>query len=186
MFRRALIPILVVAIAGSIAGPVEAKKKPRPKAVTYFLNWAGDCAGGGYLSLKSVPNEGTSCALFFNTQSESLSFPATEGLPLLLDATKPITLDFDLTNVVQATAEYEAVLTSSIKGDRETIATATQTVTAQALGSTAVHFDLEPDAALNRARMNDLNLTINLKSGVSYSTLDVQSGTAQLEIHGLK
>jgi len=182
MFRRtaALILIFSVVILGS--APVSAKKKRTSVPLTYFLNWQGDCAGGGFLSLES--SDGSTCALYFNTQAEEHSFPAAEGLPLVLDAREQIPLDFELTTVYQVTAEFEATLTGSVKGERKTIATAAQTLEPQAGGSTSVHFDLEPDPSLQNAKFTDLNLSIALKSGYSYCTLD--TGTGTLVVHGFK
>jgi hypothetical protein len=189
MVRRITALILVAALAGLVVSPAEAKKKkkkaPAPVAITYYMNWMGDCAGGGYLALVATPNP-DDCALYFPGLGETYSFPGSEGTPFALDATKPITVDFQLITVVTAAAEFEAVLTGTINGEEKPIASATQTVIAgTSAARVPLHFDLEPDAALNNAQITGLNLTINWTSGVTYSTIDFDSG-ATMVVNGLK
>ncbi|MGI8407286.1 MAG: hypothetical protein ACR2L3_02085, partial [Actinomycetota bacterium] len=90
MMRKITALILIAALTGLIMSPAEAKKKKKPVAVTstQYLNWLGDCAGSGYLSLEPVVND-ESCALFFPGVGDTHAFPGSEGLPLTLDASQP-------------------------------------------------------------------------------------------------
>ncbi len=190
MVRRVAAVLLVLALAGAVAGPATAKKKkPKPKppvavATTYHMNWEGDCAGAGFLSLTATPNP-DSCALFFPELGSTYGFAGSEGLPFALDATQPATVDFTLDSVISAAAEFEALLSAEVNGEQVDVASATATVTA-ANQSTALHFDLEPDAALDKAVPAGLNLTITWTDGVTYSQMDLNGAPASLVIHGFK
>jgi hypothetical protein len=189
MVRRITALILVAALAGLVVSPAEAKKKkkkaPAPVAITYHMNWGGDCpTGSGYLALTPTPNP-DACALYFPGIADTYSFPGSEGTPFALDTTKPIAVDFLLIDVVSAAAEFEAVLTGTIDGQETPIASGTQTIVAAAGMRTPVHFDLEPDAALNNALLTGLNLTISWTSGVTYSTIDLDAGATMI-VNGLK
>jgi hypothetical protein len=187
MARRMTALVLIVALAGLIASPVEAKKKrkPAPVAVTYYLNWLGDCAGSGFMALEPAPNP-DSCALFFPGLGDTYSFPGSEGLPFALDATEPITVDFGLGTVASVAAEFEAVLSGTVDGEDKQIASGTQTVVAAGPGTTPVHFDLEADPALDNTSVTALTLTINWTGGVTYSSMQLEEGGANMVIHGIK
>ncbi len=193
MLRRVTALVLVVALATLVGGPVQAKKKKKPKpppapapvAVTFHMNWGGDCEGAGFLSLASVPNP-DECALFFPELGNSYAFPATEGLPFGLDATKAITVDFELSSAATAAGEFEAVMTGTVGGQDVEIARATQTVLVAANESTPVHFDLQPDAALDKAEVSALTLTINWTGGLTFSTIDLSSGTSTTVVNGYR
>ena len=185
MVRRITAFILVVAIAGLVVGPADAKKKKKPASITYHMNWGGDCAGSGYLALAPTPNP-DACALYFPGLGDSHSFSASEGTPFALDATTPIPVDFVLSHAASAQAVFEAVLTGTIKGESTPIASANQTIPVGVSGMpTSVHFDLEPDAALNNAVVTGLSLTISWTGGFSYSTIDFDAG-ATVIINGAK
>jgi hypothetical protein len=183
MFRKIAALALITSIAIFGTGQVEAKKKPAAGPLNYYLNWLGDCAGGGYLSLESTPNA-DDCALYFNGLAETHDFPGSEGLPIVLDADKPVTVDFDLGTVYEINAEFEAVLSGVIKGKSKPIASASQVILATPpQGPAHVHFDLEPDAALDKARLERVTLTVTLKSGLSYGSM-ILDGTATMVING--
>jgi hypothetical protein len=187
MARKVASLFVIVALIGLIAAPVEAKKKrkPSPVAITYHLNWMGDCAGSGYLSLTATPNEGQ-CALYFPGLGDSYGFAGSEGTPFFLDATKAIPVDFVLIHVASVAADFEVVLEGTINGESTPIASGTQTVVAgSTVTPTPLHYDLEPDASLDKAKVTGLSLTINWTNGVTYSQIDFDAG-ATMVINGLK
>lgn len=189
MLRRITALLLVVALAGLVAGPVQAKKKkpkaPVPVAVTYYINWAGDCAGSGFLSVTSTPNP-DACALFFPELGNSFAFPASDGLPFVLDATKAMTVDFELSHALTVAGEYEVIVTGTVAGQDAEVARGTATVAAAAEESTPMHFDLQPDAALDKAEVSALTLTINWSGGMSYSTIALEDGTATMVVNAYR
>lgn len=186
MSRKTMAILAVGAVVGLLVNPAgaAAKKRLRPMTMTQFLNWGGDCAGSGYLALSHVPNP-ESCALYFPELTSQHYFGGSEGMPFVLDADQKVTVDFDLNSVVTAAAEFEAVLSATVDDDQVDVASATVAVQV-ANGSTPVHFDLEPAPALDNAKVSGLNLTIAWSDGVTYSTIDLDSGTAQMVVRGFK
>ena len=185
--RKIGIVALVVALAGLVVSPVEAKKRKKavPVQVTYYMNWFGDCAGSGVLGLETVPNP-DACALYFPGLGDSFSFPGSEGFPFALDVSKPITVDFSLSTVVTVAADFEVVLEGTIGDEDKVIASGTQTVLAATNANPpAVHYDLEPDAALDKAQITHLTLTISWTNGATYSTIDFDAAP-NLVINGFK
>jgi hypothetical protein len=182
--------VLALALAGLIAAPVDAKRrrkprKLRPKVVTYQMNWGGDCAGGGYLGLETVPNP-DSCALYFPELGNSYSFPATEALGFKLNAKKTVTVDFTLNHVASVAADFEAVLEGTVNGKTKEFASQTQTITAATNAqATPVHFDLDPADTLHKGKVSALYLTVSWTNGVTYSTINFDAG-APVVVHGYK
>lgn len=184
MGRRTSALILAMALSGVIVVPLEGQAK-KPSGLTFYMNWFGDCAGSGYLALKSVPNP-DDCALYFPGLGDTYSFPGSAGLPVKLDATHPITLDFVLTHVAHVAADFEVALTGTVDGEEAEIASGIQTVLAAGPGATPLHYELEPDAALDDELISSLDLNVSWTNGVTYSSIDLQSGTAFVVIHGQK
>ena len=186
MSRKVASVVLIAFLVSVVAAPVEAKKKDKPAPSTYYLNWGGDCAGAGFLSLTPQPNP-DSCALFFPGLGDSYSFFGSEGTPLTLDAGKTVTVDFVLNQVASVAADFDVVLEGTVNGKSKEIASGTQTVLAGTTVTPAsVHYDLEPDASLDKAKISDLRLTVTWSNGVTYSTMDLESGSATLVINGGK
>lgn len=176
MVRKITALALVVALAGLIASPVEAKKKkPAPAEMTYYMSWFGDCAGSGFLSFKYTEDEGQDCALFFpGIAANSYSFYGKDGTPFRLDASKMIPVDFELGHVATAAADFEVTLKATIDGESTELGSATQTITAATSAEpTRLHYEFEPDASLHGARVSELSLTITWTgSGFTYSSMN--------------
>jgi hypothetical protein len=185
MGRKLFTALLVVSLAGGIAPAVEAKKKARPRPLTYYMNWVGDCAGSGSLAVKFVANP-DDCALFFPGLGSEHVFVGPAASPFTLDASQQVVVDFELTHVAQVAAEFEVELTAVVDGDTTTVATGTQTILAAGVGRTPVHYDLEPDPALAGKVLEGLSLTVAWTSGVSYSSIDLQNGSGAVVVGTLK
>lgn len=183
--RKILTTVVVLALMGPGTGAVASKPRAKPRPVTYYMNWFGDCAGGGYLSLKAVPNP-DDCALFFPGLGSSHAFRGSAGLPLVLDASQKVVVDFELIHVAQVAADFEVVVTAAIDGEETEVARGVQTLLAAGVGRTALHYELEPDAALDGAALESLTATVNWTNGVSYSSIDLQSDTARVVLEGRK
>lgn len=179
--------LAVGALVGCLLNPAEAvaKKRLRPVTMTQYLNWAGDCAGAGYLALAHTPNP-DSCALFFpEIAAREYYFGGAQGMPFVLDADQPVAVDFNLSSVATAAAQFDVTL-SVMVGDERVEAASASTSVQLGQGSTPIHFDLEPDAALDNVKVSAVNLTIGWTDGATYSSIDLDSGTAQMVLRGFK
>ena len=183
MSRKATALVLAALVAGLVAGPVQAKKAV--PASTYYISWAGDCTGVGYLADKPSPNP-DACALFFPELGSSYSFGAIDGLPVVLDARKPIPVDFSLSHVASVAATFDVTLSGEVDGKDAEIGAGTATVTASGPGSTPVHLDLEPDPSLHKGKVTRLTLTVTWSDGVTYSQMELEEGNATVVLSRLK
>ncbi|HEV2756576.1 MAG TPA: hypothetical protein VG318_12470 [Actinomycetota bacterium] len=183
MSRKITALVLLALAAGLVSAPAQAKKPVPP--TTYYISWAGDCAGAGYLATKASPNP-DACALFFPELGSSYSFGALDGLPFALDAGKPLAVDFSLSHVASVAAKFDVTVSGQVNGKDTEIAAGSTTVVAAGPGSTPVHLDLEPDAALHRGKVTMLSLTVTWSEGVTYSQMQLEGGDATLVLSRLK
>lgn len=177
---------LVLALVGLIAGPAEAAKKRRPPApVTYFMNWDGGCDGGGYLSSTAVPN-GAACAQYIPAYEPTHVFRATGQDAFVLDAAKPVSVDFAVDHIVTGAVEFQVVVEATIDGgDTKVIASGTQAVTVETgLEPTAFHYELEPDPSLHLAKVSYVTVAVTVAGGATWSSLDMESGNASVAFNG--
>lgn len=94
LLALALVASIFAVTGGSASAAKKKKKKPVPVAVdvAYFINWDGE---GCALQLKAVPSEEACADPFAGALGSELGtgpwvMPFLEGLPLTLDAAKPI------------------------------------------------------------------------------------------------
>jgi hypothetical protein len=150
------------------------------------MNWDGGCDGGGYLSLKAVPNP-AACSQYLPGTERSHTFRASGQAPFVLDATKPIAVDFTLDHIVSGAAEFEVTLEATIGNQTRVIASGAQAVTAEtAWEPTAFHYDLEPDVNLHLAKISYPSVTITWSDGATWSNIDMESGNATVAFTGAK
>jgi len=189
MIRKITALGLVMALTSIIGSPVQAKTTPtKPAQHTYYLNWAGDCAGGGYLAPRSIPNEEGSCALFFpGISPTSHSFPLKGNKAFILDATKTIPVDFSLFHLASAAADFTVTVEATIGGETVPVASGLQTVVAATVlpDNTFHHVDLEPDASLHGKKVTGLNVTVAWTNGATFSELWLEDG-ATIGINALQ
>jgi hypothetical protein len=182
MSRKLAHVSLALAFVGLIAGPVEAGRNRRsPAPVTYFMNWDGGCDGGGYLSLVAAPNA-DACAQYVPGTDTSHAFRASGQAPFVLDATKPISVDFEVDHIVSGAAEFEVVLEATIGGGHsKQIASGTQAVVAETgVEPSAFHYEFEPDQGLHLAKVSYPIVTVTWTDGATWSRLDMESGNASV------
>ena len=186
MSRKLAHLALIGALVGLIAGPAEAGTNlESPAPVTYFMNWEGDCTdGGGYLSSAPKPNA-DSCAQYFPGLEPSHVFRATRQASFILDATKKISVAFNVDHVVSAAAEFEVVIEGTVGKDTKVIASGTQAATAETAWEPSVfRFGLEPDPGLHGAEISQASVTVTWTGGPSYSRIDLESGNAAVAFNG--
>ena len=186
MSRKMVNLALVLALVGLIAGPVRAgKPRKSPAPVTYFMNWDGGCDGGGYLSSAPAPNP-DACAQYVPGDDPSHAFTGSRQARFIIDATKTISVDFEVDHIVSGAAEFEVVVEATIGKaaageEAKVIASGSQAVTAETgFEPTAFHYELEPDADLHLAKASYLTVTIAWTDGATWSRLDMESGNASV------
>ena len=181
--------LAAVAAAAALVAPVDALAKPqgrlRPAVLTQYLNWGGDCGGGGFLSRQHTPNP-DSCALYYHLRTTN-SFGGSEGFPILLDARRPVVVDFSMFTIATAAADFDVILSGTVGGKQVEIGSATHSVTASALGYTSVRLELQPPAELDLAKVTALNLEVSWRTnGFTISEMDLDSGFSKLVVRGFK
>lgn len=137
--KRSLVAIIVVGLlAGSLVGLAEAKKKPKPKKPVaaeqkFFLHWDSDgatpegCTGAVYMSLEDKTGDSTCSStaqaaqeVFVAAGSEDemvrYLFPAADGVPFTLDASRNLKGTMALRGTYTYDAYVELVLTGIVDG----------------------------------------------------------------------
>jgi hypothetical protein len=181
MIRRTVAVVLAVVLAGLISAPVGAKPKgPKATTLVYYMNWAGDCAGSGFLAPKLEGNP-DGCALYFPglmPPAPSLYgghvFPALSLRPFKLNAKQPISVDFRLSNVSSVAADFVVTVEGTVNGKDVTIGSATQQVTSPV--GVQLHFEVDPAAELDKGKVTGLSVSVDWTGGVTYSQIDFESG----------
>lgn len=187
-------------VMGALVAPATAaKKKKKPKVpvavaseTKFFMHWdddgAGGCAGAQYLSIEDKEDPGSGCEftalpaqeILIATGQGALSreWPATNGVPLVLDAARKITGEIVMRGSAGAGAKVEVVVTGMVDGAVVEIAKGeTQTVNFAASGQTGpqvLKFELTPDAALTGKTLEGLTLTTTTRgvTGATYYDLE--------------
>lgn len=199
--KRTAVSVLVLAmLAGALVAPADAKKKkkkaPAPVALTaseskFFLRWpddgAGGCAGVPYMSIVDG-EKATTCSNSAQPAQEALAavgqdlvsylFPAKDGVPATLDASRKITGEMVLRGTITAQAYVQLTLTGTVDGAEVTIAegettkgngavsnSASQSGVRQDLPGPAavVPVELAIDPALDKKTVTSLTLTATIR-----------------------
>jgi hypothetical protein len=199
--RRHVALILVVGLVfGAIAGPALAKKKKKKKPVpvdlTYFIVWNGEgCALSQTTDQASTED---ACAdPFAGMMGDALGtgpflMPALEGLPLTLDAAKPIKGKIsaqsfylvgagpDVMGIGQA--QLEVKLSGTSGGEEVVIGELTTepyTVT-PASADYVVEFEIQPAPELAGKVFDDLTLSLELTGNQMFHGVLPADGTSTL------
>lgn len=172
---------------------------PVQEDVTYFLRRTscGEDTDKTTLSITDGPDEGDDCGslesgllteLFLETGQDppaipmvadlgpdQTTFTGEDGIPFVLDATKPVRGSIALGSfccggpgISAGQATLHAVLTGTVNGEAKTIGEASTTyVVSPATEPTIVEFEIKPDAALDKLSFTTLELQLTNR-GVSY------------------
>lgn len=131
-------------LAGALVMPAEAAKKKKKKKLTpvetkFYMHWdddgAGGCAGMQHMSTEDTEGD-TGCSYTFQAAqeifissgaSEPLSnvYPASDGVPLILDASKKVTGEFAMRGNFAISGTVEWVLSGATGDDFAEIASGT-------------------------------------------------------------
>lgn len=202
--RRFLVVALAIGlVGGSLVGPVEAKKKkkkPVPVEMIYWLHADGGCGEATTLMLTEA-TEGSNCGNnpWYGVGWEvgtsaglvtPYNFYAVEGLPFVLDGTKPIVATMQVSAYVSSpvgSGVGEATLVGILSGETggETVdlgtAETTYTVT-PAQGVYEVVLEFEPTSDFDKMSFTQFDITLeqrgNSVSHGHYRTVDPASKIA--------
>lgn len=190
----AVVLVLVVAV-----GPVQAKKKPKlvPTNVTYYSVGSGDACGS--LTLTQGEGDGGCGNPFYGllepaspTGADPMQHLAVDGLPLTLDASKPITGSITVSSytlndigpdvVGIGNAVLQISLTGTSGGEEVTIGefeSAPYMVT-PAQQDYVVEVEITPDEALNGKVFDSLTMSLKNTGNSLFHGAYPADGTTQL------
>lgn len=194
MKKTLIVALSLGLLGGALVAPVEAKKKAKPSELKYFLHWEADgatpegCTKTPHMDLKDTEGDST-CGYAFQVAQEALgaagqdllryTYPATEGAPFVVDASRHLTGEIVLRGAVTKST-VEIVLTGIVGGQTVTLAEGT---TAEAIGAATNNglpgqpavalVDLEIDAAFDKAKVTGLTLGVTVR-GVHRGGIDYE------------
>lgn len=205
--RRYIVVFVLVGLVASLFAPTagaakrKKKKPPVPVDVVYHIVWAGD--GCALSTTTDAASTEDACAdPFAGALGEQLgtgpfAMPALDGVPLTLDATKPIagkisTQSFYLVDVgpdVMGTgeAQLEVKLTGTSGGEEIVIGeliTDPYLVT-PAAADYVVEFEIEPPAELQGKVFEGLTLSLELSGDQMFHGVLPADGTSTLTLGAL-
>lgn len=199
--KRYLALFLVLALSAAVFAPTaqarkkkKKKSKPVPVEVVYYINWGDEAC---ILQTEAVASEEACADPFAGATGSTLghgpwAMPATEGLPLTLDASKPITgvisadsfflvgAGPDVMGVGQAELYVKLVGTSG--GEEVVIGELTTdpyTVT-PAESEYTVEFEITPPEELAGKVFDDLTLNLELTGNQMFHGVLPADGTSTL------
>lgn len=193
MKRAIAVALALGLLAGAMAAPAEAGKKKKKKLVAseakFFMHWdddgAGGCGGAVHMDLEDKEDPGSGCEFIAQPANEVLiaagqglsrDWPASAGLPLILDATRPIVGEISIRGLA-GRGSVDVVLTGLVDDESVELGTASapfQVVASGQTGAAIAKFEITPDAALNQKTLTSLNLNTTVRGATvaTYIELD--------------
>jgi hypothetical protein len=163
--------ITLVLVVGLVAGlqlaPAEAKKKKKKVVLesvdSILFMRMEDCAVGGFLSTTDA--EDVDCGpTTVMVEGAELPYPATDGIPLTLDATRPITGTITMRNFNQAMGggniDLSLLVTGSSGGEDIEIGTFETTFVSVPASAETIEYEIQPAEDLDKKALDTLTLTV--------------------------
>lgn len=191
-------------IAGVVAGSLstaDAAKRRRivkfiPTEKQFFLRWDGtaDSCGEAYLSIEDGEDLGNGCEavaqpaqelLIATDQGITRDWPARDGVPFILNATKPITGTINIFQAASVGGSLEIVLSGTTGGELVEIGTADVDVPTSPMENTPIEFEVTPAAELNKKSFTSFNLNTTQR-GVAVSYIEMEDPTSSLVLPTFK
>jgi len=145
-----------------------------------------------HLSVTTGVDGGDGCGLLFNAvvgsggdvdQGAFIDFPASDGMPLPLSTTGPITGQISLTGAQVGIAYVDVTLEALINGEAVTLGKATGSAVLDPTGdSTPVPFTVQPSATLNGSDLQALDLRVLVHGPNVYSGFVTLSGHSYADV----
>jgi hypothetical protein len=139
-----------------------------------------------HLSVTTGIDGGDGCGLIFNSvvgtggdvdQGAFIDFPASDGMPLALSTTGPITGQVSLTGAQVGLAYIDVTLEALINGQAVALGSATGSATLDPTGNyTPVPFSIQPSSTLDGSDLQALDLRVHVHGPNIYSGFVSLSG----------
>ena len=200
-FKKLLALALMAGLVAGSLGSAEAAKRRKivkwiPQEKAFFLRWDGtaDTCGEPYLSIEDGEDLGNGCEAIAQPAQELLiatdqgitrDWPARDGVPFILNATKPITGTINIFQAVSAGGSLEIVLSGTTGGELVEIGTADVEVPTSPMEVTPIEFEITPAAELNKKNFSSLNLNTTQR-GVAVSYIELEDPTSSFVIPTFK
>jgi hypothetical protein len=147
---------------------------PTAETTRFFLrrDGCGTSNDNPHLSVTSGTDGGDGCGLVLDSvvglggdvdQGAFVDFPASDGMPLALDASRTVRGTIDITGTAVGAVEVDLDLEALAGGQAVTVGTATTTtVLDPTVSDNPVAFTIEPDASLAGADLQALDLRVHI------------------------
>ncbi len=148
---------------------------------TFYLrrDGCGTSNDNPHLSVTSGTDGGDGCGLIFNAvvgtggdvdQAAFVDFPATDGMPLALDATRAITGAIALTGLEIGLAQVDVTLEALVHGEAVTIGSDSESALLDPTANdTPIPFTIQPSATLDGSDLQALDLRVHIHGPNIYS-----------------
>jgi hypothetical protein len=199
--KKALALFLALGLlAGLMVGPAAgAKKKKKKKAklvqaeLTLYMRWdddgAGGCGGPKYLSTEDGEDPANGCSFVAQGAQEVViaatgerlanDWPATEGVPFKLDASRPLSGSFAIRGHAGARAWLEVAITGTAKDSLQDLAVGESEQytmpTSSQLGPTVIEMEFELDKGLDKLDFTTLNLNTAIRGVHATGYIDLEA-----------
>jgi hypothetical protein len=145
-----------------------------------------------HLSVTSGTDAGDGCGLVVDQvglvgdvapQAAFIDFPASDGMPLSLDGTQPITGQISLTGAQVGVAEVDVDLQALVGGNAVDLGSTTASAVLDPTGaSTPVPFTIAADGALDGSDLQALDLRVTIHGPNVYSGFMALSGASYVNL----
>lgn len=144
-----------------------------------------------HLSVTTGTDAGDGCGLILNAvgpvgdvdQSAFIDFPASDGMPLALDGTKPISGQIALTGAQVGLAEVDVTLAALVGGQPVTIGSATGSAVLDPTGNdTPVPFTIQPNVSVDGSDVQALDLRVHIHGPNVYSGFVALNGESYVNV----
>ncbi len=145
-----------------------------------------------HLSITSGTDGGDGCGLIVNgvtglggdaDQAAFIDFPASDGMPLAYDGTRPINGQVSLTGAQVGLAEVDVGVSALIGGQAVDLGSTTSSAILDPTGaSTAVPFSIQPNVSLNGSDVQALDVRVHIHGPNVYSGFIALSGASWVDM----
>ena len=147
---------------------------PAAEATRFYLrrDGCGTSSDNPHLSVTSGTDGGDGCGIVLNSvvglggdvdQGAFVDFPASDGMPLALDASRAVSGTIDITGTAVGAVEVDVSLEGLVGGDGVPVGTTTTTtVLDPTVSDNPVAFTIQPDASLAGKDLQGLDLRVHI------------------------